>query len=250
MLYDLPKAGLVVPCYNEASRFPVKEFTGFLESSSEVRFCFVNDGSSDHTAQVLDDISKVSPGKVCVLDLKHNRGKAEAVRAGVMHLCASQAYEFVGYWDADLSTPLCEIRRFLQVAEALPQVKVLCGSRIRRMGAVIERSLQRHYLGRIFATAVSLILHLPVYDTQCGAKLIKADLARGIFEEPFISNWLFDVELFARITAALGREEALNAIFEVPLAEWREKAGSKLSPLVYVHAPWDLLRIYLRYRGI
>ncbi len=245
MLHGLPKTGVVVPCYNEAHRLPVEEFTGFFESSPEVRFCFVNDGSSDGTRWALEDMARRYPGQVEVVSLAHNQGKAEAVRAGIMHLCASQDCEFVGYWDADLSTPLKEIESFLCVARDRPNVKVLCGSRVRRMGAVIERRPERHYLGRAFATAASILLRLPVYDTQCGAKLVRSDVARCVFARPFTSKWLFDVELFARIVTLIGRDGALDAIFEVPLETWRARAGSRVSLLTYVLAPWDLLRICL-----
>ncbi|MCK4283042.1 MAG: glycosyltransferase [Candidatus Brocadiae bacterium] len=244
----MPKTGIVVPCYNEAERLPAQDYARFAARWPQVSFCFVDDGSADDTERVIRETVGSLPGRHSVMALGHNYGKAEAVRAGIRHLCGATDCAFVGYWDADLSTPLGEIPRFLEAAELRPQVRLLCGSRIRRMGATIERHPWRHYLGRAFATAASLALRLPIYDTQCGAKLFEANLARKIFAEPFISRWLFDVELIARTVALLGRSRASAAIFEVPLETWHEGSGSKVAPWAYLSAPRELLCIYLRYR--
>jgi dolichyl-phosphate beta-glucosyltransferase len=82
---------------------------------------------------------------------------------------------------------------------------------------------QRHYLGRLFATVASQVLHLPVYDTQCGAKLFRVtDDARAIFAQPFSVNWTFDVEIIARVQALrpeAKRPSGSNVIYELPLNE-------------------------------
>jgi dolichyl-phosphate beta-glucosyltransferase len=248
MLCSLPRTGVVVPCYNEAQRLPVAGFEQFAAEWPQVSFCFVDDGSTDATAAVVRRLAGELPGEHTVVVLDHNQGKAAAVRAGIMHLSAAPDYEFVGYWDADLATPLAEIPRFLEVVRLKPQVQFLCGSRIKRMGATIQRQASRHLAGRVFATAASLALDLPVYDTQCGAKLFEAELARRVFAEPFISRWLFDVELMARAIALLGRSGASSTIFEVPLETWVDRPGSKVSLRGYLRAPLELLRIYLSYR--
>ena len=97
-----------------------------------------------------------------------------------------------------------------------------------RIGARVKRSTVRHYFGRVFATAASMLLKIPVYDTQCGAKTFRADLAKQIFAEPFISSWLFDVELMARILSLKGKAITLTILLEVPLHEWIDKKGSKI----------------------
>jgi glycosyltransferase involved in cell wall biosynthesis len=248
MLRDLPKTGVVVPCYNEATRLPGQQYVRFAARWPQVTFCFVDDGSVDGTSRVIRKTLDRMHGRHRVIALSPNRGKAEAVRAGIRRLCAETDCAFVGYWDADLSTPLEEIPRFLAAVELRPQVQLVCGSRIRRMGANIERHASRHYLGRAFATTASLVLRLPIYDTQCGAKLFATTLAKSVFAEPFMSRWLFDVEIIARTVAFLGRSLAPAAVFEVPLEAWQARPGSKVVPLAYMGAPWQLLRIYLRYR--
>jgi len=219
-------------------------FDEFLESS----FCFVNDGSSDSTLGMLKDFEKGRRNQVAVVNLGANSGKGEAVRVGVNHILSIHSLDFVGYWDADMSTPLSELHRFVQVLKRRPAVQLVCGSRIRRMGAVIERFWYRHYLGRVFATAASLVLRMPIYDTQCGAKLMRPELAKQIFAKTFLSRWLFDVELLARTKRVVGKDKVNQAVFELPLVKWQDMGQSKVSFYHYfIRAPFDLIRIFLRY---
>ncbi|NIR38913.1 MAG: glycosyltransferase family 2 protein, partial [Actinobacteria bacterium] len=65
-----------------------------------------------------------------------------------------------------------------------------------------------------------------------------------LFGEPFVSRWLFDCEI-------LLRAEALGAaVYEEPLAEWRDRGHeSKVTPPAYLRSLRDLLRIRRRYRS-
>jgi dolichyl-phosphate beta-glucosyltransferase len=244
---SMQKAVIVVPCYNEEKRFDAEAFAGFLDQNRDVDLCFVNDGSSDGTSAVLGGFARRHPGRVELLDERKNRGKAEAVRLGMLHVLERGSCPYVGYWDADLATPLDFVPEFLRVAEARPGLGIIMGSRIRRMGADVRRSWYRHYLGRLFGTAASILLKIPVYDTQCGAKIIKAGLARKIFAEPFVAGWIFDVELLAR---ALGETAAgaEDMIYEAPLGRWIDVSGSKLKPAHYFTAMADFVRIWRRYK--
>jgi hypothetical protein len=133
------------------------------------------------------------------------------------------------------------------MAESRPELEMIIGSRVKLLGRKIERRRSRHYLGRVFATAVSASLGLDVYDTQCGAKLFRASPSiKALFQQPFHSRWIFDVEILARlIQARRGRElpQAEDVIYEFPLREWRDIAGSKLEYSDFVRAAWELLRI-------
>ena len=111
-----------------------------------------------------------------------------------------------GIFDADLATPLRAVDDFLAVLRDRPAVEFVLGSRVMLLGRDIKRKATRHYLGRVFATAVSHALDLPVYDTQCGAKILRVNAATAtLFDTPFRSAWIFDVELIARYLAAAGR---------------------------------------------
>lgn len=241
-------SAIVIPCYNEAERLSVDEFVRALDGEPGVDFCFVDDGSTDKTIEVVYALRNGRDDRVFVVQLPSNQGKAEAVRRGVLHMLGQHDYGVVGYWDADLSTPLSELPRLLDVISANDRYVMLSGCRIRRLGAQIHRHWYRHYLGRVFATVVSLLLKLPTYDTQCGAKLFRSPYAASIFEQPFVSRWFFDVELFCRVEQLLGNSAAAERILEAPLESWMEKKGSKLRLRDYLRVPVDLQKIRSAYR--
>ena len=192
---------VVVPCFNEAERLDKTAFESFAENNASIRFLFVDDGSTDATRSLLEDIAASKPDAFETLCLEQNRGKAEAVRAGMLRGFETKA-DYVAYWDADLATPLDAILSFRDFLDARSDVDIVLGARVRRLGADIERGSMRHYLGRVFATFASLILGLGVYDTQCGAKMFRSTgEIEDLFAEPFLSSWVFDVELLARFVA-------------------------------------------------
>ena len=164
--------GIIIPCYNEAKRLPVEAFVAYQRAHPHVQFCFVNDGSQDETLEVLNRLARQNPAQTVVVNLEQNVGKAGAVRAGMLQM-QEGANAFLGYLDADLATPLdaiCDLQAHL---ERYPERQMVMGSRIQYLGVHIQRQAGRHYAGRVIATFISLVLRLPVYDTQCGAKLFR-----------------------------------------------------------------------------
>ncbi len=223
---------LAVPCYNEAERLDDDALLSLVAGQRPpARLLLVDDGSRDQTPARLAAIARRAPaGLVETLSLPQNRGKAEAVRQGLLHALERGA-EIVGYFDADLSTPVPELRRLLEVLGARPDVEAVIGARISLLGNDIQRSHARHYLGRVFATLASLILQARVYDTQCGAKLFRRSSAlQAALRDPFLSRWSFDVELLGRLLVGDASVSAITQaqILEVPLNKWRDVPGSKL----------------------
>lgn len=248
---DLEPITVVVPCHDEADRLDADRFVAYAADAG-IRFLFVDDGSRDATRALLERTAGRDPARIRVLPLDRNGGKAEAVRQGVLRALEEHPDAPVAFWDADLATPLEVIPKFRRILAEQPGIAVVMGSRVRLLGRRIDRTPLRHYLGRIFATGASLVLGLPVYDTQCGAKAFRGDAeTRRLFAEPFCSRWGFDVELVARLVVArrdAGGVPAEEAIVEVPLERWNDVAGSKVRPRDLLRTGLDLLRIAVRYR--
>ena len=235
---------LVIPCYNEASRLDTETFLRFSNSRRDVGLLFVDDGSTDSTSRLLADLAANSAGTVDTLRLPRNQGKAQAVQRGIV-AAIDKRPELIGYWDADLATPLDAIDEFLEILDTRPDIDIVIGSRVKLLGRRIERHAFRHYAGRLFATAASLALHLDVYDTQCGAKIFRVNSEiRRVFATPFLSRWVFDIEMLARYAHVVGLDRAAASIYELPLTTWTDVAGSKVRVRHAVRAAWDIARIW------
>ena len=248
----MPKPGnrisLIVPCFNEAQRLNCEEFRRFLAQSTEVRIFFVDDGSGDGTLEALKDFQKGYEHRVQVLAHQLNQGKAEAVRTGITFALSHFEQEMVGYWDADLATPLESVLRFAEVLDGNSGIEMVFGSRVKLCGRHIERRPARHYLGRVFATVVSTMLRIPIYDTQCGAKIFRVTQeTASVYSEPFLSKWVFDVEILARYMRLYSARVLENKIYEYPLEKWADIAGSKVRPGDFFKAFIDIAKIKRKY---
>ena len=242
---------IVVPCYNEAGRLPVVAFQGFVRRTRCIRFLFVDDGSTDATDGVLRTLRASDPESFDVHTLSVNAGKGEAVRQGFLKAFESDP-DYVGFWDADLATPLDAILEFRDVLEGRPDVEMAFGARVRLLGRSIRRNRLRHCLSRFFAITASLFLRVAIYDTQCGAKLFRVTPGlAALFREPFVTRWIFDVEIIARLMrdrTGTQRPQVRDIVYEVPLSEWRDAAGSKIRARDFVIAIFGMVEIFRKYR--
>jgi dolichyl-phosphate beta-glucosyltransferase len=205
---------IVVPCYNEAQRLNVARFHGFASGRPGVRFLMVNDGSRDETLMRLQQLEAEDAKHFSVLDLPRNGGKAEAIRQGVLY-AAEERPDFIGYWDADLATPLDAIPTFVDVLRRRHDVSLVIGTRLPLLGHDIRRRPIRRLLGRVFASVASLTL---------GTKI--------------------------RVIAIQIQNEGdpiSSLLYELPLDSWEDIAGSRLKRSDFVKAIGDLSRIWWRY---
>lgn len=240
------RIAIVVPCYNEEKRLDQSAFLTFLGGSAKTDFIFVNDGSGDATLDVLIALRDAAPDRVTVVDLSQNSGKAEAVRQGLL-AAIDQRAEFIGYWDADLATPLDAIDDFSRVLSKFAETQVVYGARRAMLGHRIERTIGRRFVSRICASLARQAVRLPIGDTQCGAKLMRnTPILRTAIARPFTAGWLFDVELFARLSTAM--TDRRFAFYEQPLAEWTEIAGSKVSSSAIVRSGLCMLKLIAEIR--
>jgi len=240
----MDRTTLIIPCYNEERRLDLAALTSLIEDNAEdtIDILFVDDGSKDATRAILNELARAHPDHIRVLGLDKNGGKAEAVRRGLIAAIEANRSSYVGYLDADLATPPHEMKRLITIMRG-GTAQVLFGARVALLGHEIERSTVRHYLGRVFGTLASIALRLTIYDTQCGAKLFRVTpTLANVLREPFLSRWVFDVELLGRL---LDSAPAISvaSVWEEPLRAWRDVKGSKLDARQMARALLDLARI-------
>lgn len=239
--------GVVIPCYNEEDRLSSKEFLNFIDSNLGYLLCFVNDGSTDKTLEVLNSLRKGRENNIMVYDCEKNGGKAEAVRQGVLHLAKQSQLDYIGYLDADLSTDFRDFDDLVKTIET-SDFKIVSGSRMSRMGADITKESARKIISKTINLIIRTILGMPFNDTQCGAKIMDKDIANLVFKDKFITRWIFDVEIFIRMRKHYGKKKAISYICEQPLKRWIHADGSKLSMKDSVKIVGQLGQIAIHYR--
>ncbi|TVZ08379.1 DNA-binding response OmpR family regulator [Cellulophaga sp. RHA_52] len=238
--------GVVIPCYNEADRLSSAEFKDFAQKNLGYHLCFVNDGSTDNTLEVLEELRKESENTISVYNCKKNGGKAEAVRQGVLHLAKDSQFDYIGYLDADLSTDFRDFDELVKTIEN-SEYKIVSGSRISRMGADITKESARKIISKTINLIIQNILKMPFKDTQCGAKIMDREIATTMFNKKFITRWLFDVEIFMRMKKKYGKDNVQQLICEQPLKRWIHADGSKLSMKDSIKIVGQLAQIKMHY---
>lgn len=234
--------GVVIPCYNEEQRLMSSEFKAFVNKNLGYHLCFINDGSTDNTLQVLRQLRDSNPDNISIYNCAKNGGKAEAVRQGIQRLIKDPQFDYIGFLDADLSTDFRDFDDLVKTIEK-SDFKIVSGSRIARMGADISKESARKTINLI----IQKVLGMPFKDAQCGAKIMDRDIASRMFKEKFITKWLFDVEIFMRMGKFYGRSFAQELIYEQPLKRWVHVDGSKLSMKDSTKIVGQLAQIALHY---
>ena len=219
---------IVVPCFNEATRWDSEYWTAMLQIP-RVHWLFVDDGSTDSTTEVLQEVS-VNPN-VNILRLPKNAGKSEAVRTGMNKAFEDQESFFgVGFIDSDGAFEVSEVASVLEKCGILLGDKknnALWTSRVQLAGRNIQRSQSRHYVGRVLATVFSHGAIAIPYDTQCGFKVfsVSPQLQENL-KDTFRTRWLFELEMLSRWNRD---NKKPMAVWEEPLGSWKEIGDSKIT---------------------
>ncbi len=236
----MPKTAIIIPCYNEVLRLDTAKIA-LLAQQPGLHIYFVNDGSTDQTVVLIKNI--ISKYQNCFLiDYVKNEGKAAVIYKAVHHLDKMDTYNFIGYFDADFSTPPDEILRLVHKMET-SFFDFVFGSRILLLNSGIQRKTYRHFIGRAILTLINIKFRLGIYDTQCGAKLFSKDIIADCFDKPFYTSWLFDVEIFIR----LQKKNLLHKGKEIPIYNWRDVDGSKLGIASSFKILKEFISIYRHY---
>ena len=237
-------SAIVIPCYNEGKRInPNQYLEGLKDFSSQV--FLIDDGSKDNTFQLLKKLEKSAPDRFIAVRCAQNGGKAEAVRRG-MNEALSKNFRHIGFMDADLATPFSEVPSFLKAFKDNPDVNSVIGVRLRLAGHDVQRSNTKAFIQKIIAAMGGVLFKPKVSDTQCGAKMFKADVLKPAIKEPFSVKWLFDQELLTRLSR-LPQNQGKNWLFELPLSKWFDVGGSHVKKSDYIKCLKDYFKLLMKY---
>ncbi len=236
---------IVIPCYNEADRLKFEIFQNFINSHKDYILCFVNDGSKDQTLHQLQKFAAHQNNRVKVYDMPKNGGKSEAVKCGINFMLDNFQIKSIGFLDADLATGFDDYKKLTNHLISKNQ-KMVFGSRKVESNGQIKRSKFRLFASKMIGMVISLIIGLPVKDSQCGAKVFAPMTAKYVFKRSFLSRWLFDVEMFIRIKN-LYQKTTMNFIQEIAVENWEEVEGSHITLSDSLKFPKELLEIAIEY---
>ena len=210
------KLSIVVPCYNESKDIAKNSeiIKNYLESiKQDYELILVNDGSKDNTKEVIEAI----PG-VKALSYEPNRGKGGAVKYGIENATG----DYVLFMDADLSTDLEAIDKFIKLA---PNYDMVIGSRHAKDSVIKKKQpALRVFIGWCCRKLVNMKFRFKYKDTQCGFKAMRTDIAKKIVSKQVVNNFAFDVEYL--YIAKLNN----LSIYEMGVI-WADDRGSTVSPL-------------------
>ena len=168
---------IVIPAYNEADKITssLTQVLGFMRNFSDsFEIIVADDGSSDKTADLVEEYSKNNP-EVKILRLSH-KGKSGAWISGVGEAQGNYLY----LADADFSAHISELKKLL-VWMRDQEFDIVIASREGKGAQRIGEPFYRHVIGRCFNLLVQIITLPGIKDSQCGFKLFKRDVARKIF---------------------------------------------------------------------
>jgi glycosyltransferase involved in cell wall biosynthesis len=240
-----PLAQIALPVYNEAStiRATLEQVIPFANKHPELRFVFVDDGSSDGTAGAIADAMRSGldvrgPVNVGLRSLGANGGKGRAIARAAAE-CDAPLFIFM---DGDLAYSLLHIDALLA---ALKTHDVVIGSRALVPGEDLEVSGLRRVLGAGFNAIARSLLGLPYRDTQAGLKGFRTPAAREIFKRVTLNGFAFDAEAIF-IARRLG-----YSIAEVPAQVSAEHRAKKSKVNLALDPPKMLMELAgIRIKGL
>ncbi|MBD3363283.1 glycosyltransferase [Candidatus Dojkabacteria bacterium] len=228
----MEKVSIIIPVYNESNRIEssLKSIFSYIEINNDFEFevIVVDDGSVDNTEEIVRQFSKVN-----FYRYEENKGKGRALKYGVNRA----AGDYIYICDADLSTPISELDKYLQY---ITEYDCVIGSRAVK-GAKENSALWRIVLGKFGNFLIKFVLGLSINDTQCGFKLFN-NKASKVFSELSVDRWGYDFELLYLL------HQRGFKIMELPV-KWVAAKGSKISLKDYYVTFKELFWVWKKYIG-
>ena len=227
---------VVIPAFNEAERLP-RTLTRFHEYLTGSGFTYeilvVLDGPSDGTREVLQKL-RCEIRHLTLIDRPVNRGKGFTVKEGML----KAAGRIRLFSDADNSTDIAHFEKMKPFFDAGYDIVIASRNSKDAPGAeeAVPQTWYKRWIGRIGNLIVQLLAVPGIWDTQCGFKAFRADVAKRIFSDIKIEGWGFDIEVLA-----LAR--ACNYKIGIIPAHWVDDPRSHVRPVDYLRVFGDTLKV-------
>jgi dolichyl-phosphate beta-glucosyltransferase len=214
---------IVLPAWNEAIKI-ADDIGELAQYSKDINFSIeliiVDDGSDDHTAQLVEEVTVPDSLEIRAISYTPHRGKGYAVRKGISESCG----DYVMFMDSGQNVPVKFVNSGLKLIEQ-KECDILIGSRYLPESVIKKRLIwYRRIISNMFRIFVKWYLTIPVFltDTQCGFKFFRGDIARELFKQSMSDGFIFDLEIILLAT------EKNYKICEFPI-EWTCDRDSRLS---------------------
>jgi glycosyltransferase involved in cell wall biosynthesis len=203
-----PSISAFFPAYNDAGTIPSMVIAADMTLrtiADDYEVIVVNDGSSDHTAAVLEELRRSYP-RLKVVHHQKNRGYGGALRTGF----ASATKELVFYTDGDAQY---DPREMVLLLDAMgPDIDVVNGYKMKRSDPLV-----RVVIGKMYHWAVKTAFGLKVRDTDCDFRLFR----RKVFDKVRLErdSGVICVEMMKKV------QNAGFNIAQVPVSHYHRAYG-------------------------
>lgn len=226
---------IILPAYNEERRLPksLDRIHAYLAAGGwRAEIIVVDDGSSDGTAQLVEELGAKYP-ELRLVRNGRNRGKGYSVRHGMLEARG----EIALFTDADLSAPIEEAGKLFAAIRERNYDGAIGSRAVDRSLIEVHQSALREMAGILFNRMVRWIAGLDFSDTQCGFKAFRRERARIVFEQQRTDGFGFDPEILF-----LAQRHGLR-VAEIPV-RWAHDPATKVRVVVdSVRMFGDLLAI-------
>lgn len=186
-----PLISIVIPSFNEERviKKNLIELMDFLKNKNyNWEIIVVDDGSKDKTKKIVHSLQKHEPG-LRLYSNRENKGKGASIKKGVQKASG----DFIFFFDADLSTPVSEIEKFIPL---IGKYDIVIGNRTHKKARIsVREPLHREFMGKFFTFLANVLLLKNIHDVTCGFKCFKREVAKKIFKKQKINRWVFDAEI-------------------------------------------------------
>ena len=232
----------IVPAYNEAERLPktLRRFNEYLTATGfAYEILIVLDGPSDRTREVVREILREIP-HLKVIDRSEHHGKGFTVKEGMLR-AAGRVRLFT---DADNSTDITHFEKMKPFFDDGYDVVIASRNSGDATGAeeAVPQTWYKRWTGRLGNHIVQLLVVPGIWDTQCGFKAFRGEVAERIFSQTTIEGWAFDIEVLALARAA-------NYKIGMIPAYWVNDPRSHVRPFDYLRVLRDTLKVRANLRA-